>query len=185
MTIYNLNRFHAIVFVTWQFALIFALQNLFPIFTNFVPKWRCMSKNSTNDFSHNCEIFENCPKEFLFFEEVFYSTALSKQRPGCKPNLCQQKPPQDFLKNEAAGWFMVHSKIATRTRERNGSCRTHPVKAMRCLSCRWSSETVDALCAPSLSDCWAFFPWDVWPLRMRMTNSRSTPRWRRSPGWKI
>jgi hypothetical protein len=76
MTVYNLNRFHAIVFVTWQFVLIFALQTLFPIFTNFVPKWRCMSKNSTSDFSHNCEIFENCPKEFLFFEEVFYSTAL-------------------------------------------------------------------------------------------------------------
>ena len=76
MALYNLTWFHAIVFVTWQFSLIFSLQNLFPIFLNYVPRWMCTSENSSLAFSDNCEIFKKCPKEFLQFEEVFHSSAL-------------------------------------------------------------------------------------------------------------
>ena len=81
MTLYNLNRFHVFVFVTWQFALIFILQNLFPIFSNFIPRWQCFVKNATtaSQFSNDCRIYNACPKKFLRFEEVFYSTAVEFQ----------------------------------------------------------------------------------------------------------
>uniref|UniRef100_A0A0N4ZWH6 MFS domain-containing protein n=1 Tax=Parastrongyloides trichosuri TaxID=131310 RepID=A0A0N4ZWH6_PARTI len=46
---YNLNRFHLLVLVTWQFSIFFAVQQIFPIFLNYVPKWRC-EENSTSDF---------------------------------------------------------------------------------------------------------------------------------------
>uniref|UniRef100_A0A1I8ATF9 Uncharacterized protein n=1 Tax=Steinernema glaseri TaxID=37863 RepID=A0A1I8ATF9_9BILA len=32
--LFNINRFHAFVLVTWQFSIFFASQQIFPIFSN-------------------------------------------------------------------------------------------------------------------------------------------------------
>ncbi|PIO57669.1 hypothetical protein TELCIR_20911, partial [Teladorsagia circumcincta] len=39
--IFDINRFHFFVLLTWQFAIFFASQQIFPIFSNYVPEWQC------------------------------------------------------------------------------------------------------------------------------------------------
>ncbi|KAI6240062.1 hypothetical protein M3Y99_00490600 [Aphelenchoides fujianensis] len=71
--LFNINRFHAVVLFTWQFAMFFASQMIFPIFSNYVPKWRC----SPNElFSKNCTAFEACRSTVQFEYEYFHSSAL-------------------------------------------------------------------------------------------------------------
>ncbi|CAI4231689.1 unnamed protein product [Auanema sp. JU1783] len=41
----NINRFHVLCFLLWQFALFFCCQQLFPIFYNFMPKRECLDRS--------------------------------------------------------------------------------------------------------------------------------------------
>ncbi|KAI6177299.1 hypothetical protein M3Y97_00891600 [Aphelenchoides bicaudatus] len=72
--LFQINRFHALVLVTWQFAILFASQMIFPIFSNYVPKWRC---SPAEQFSKDCIAFEKCRNTTIEFEyEYFHSTAI-------------------------------------------------------------------------------------------------------------
>lgn len=71
--LFNINRFHALVLVTWQFGIFFASQQIFPIFSNYVPKWRC---SPDQEFSKNCTIYESCRDSVEFDRIYFHSTAL-------------------------------------------------------------------------------------------------------------
>uniref|UniRef100_A0A914W2C2 Major facilitator superfamily (MFS) profile domain-containing protein n=1 Tax=Plectus sambesii TaxID=2011161 RepID=A0A914W2C2_9BILA len=74
----QINRFHWIVFFTWQLSIYFAGQQLFNIFGNYSPKYRCRGEgNETSEFVKNCALLEACPVDQREFEEAaFYSTAL-------------------------------------------------------------------------------------------------------------
>ncbi|VDO19117.1 unnamed protein product [Heligmosomoides polygyrus] len=39
--LFAINRFHLFVLITWQFSIFFASQQIFPIFSNYVPEWQC------------------------------------------------------------------------------------------------------------------------------------------------
>ncbi|CAL2040293.1 unnamed protein product [Caenorhabditis brenneri] len=70
---YDINRFHILAFITWQFANYFAGQNIFGIYANYVPKWRC----GNSELTDNCQVYFSCPKRNLTFDAYpFYSTAL-------------------------------------------------------------------------------------------------------------
>lgn len=81
-----MNKFHFIVFLTWQFGIFFAVQQIFPIFMKYKPKWKCVEPKDDGDnstllypaiFSDNCTIYRSCPKAHLVFDQVaFYSTAM-------------------------------------------------------------------------------------------------------------
>ncbi|ETN76165.1 hypothetical protein NECAME_03538 [Necator americanus] len=43
MSFYKVNRFHLFVLFTWQIAGFFAAQQIFGIFSNYSPKWKCGS----------------------------------------------------------------------------------------------------------------------------------------------
>uniref|UniRef100_A0A914XUL3 Major facilitator superfamily (MFS) profile domain-containing protein n=1 Tax=Panagrolaimus superbus TaxID=310955 RepID=A0A914XUL3_9BILA len=70
---FDINRFHAFVLITWQFGIFFASQQIFPIFSNYVPKWRCFPEE---EFSKNCTIYKECEGEIEFEYIYFHSTAL-------------------------------------------------------------------------------------------------------------
>jgi len=59
--------------VTWQFGIFFASQQIFPIFSNYIPKWRC---SPDQEFSKNCSIYESCSHSVEFEKIYFRSTAL-------------------------------------------------------------------------------------------------------------
>uniref|UniRef100_A0A8R1HGV8 MFS domain-containing protein n=1 Tax=Caenorhabditis japonica TaxID=281687 RepID=A0A8R1HGV8_CAEJA len=70
---YQINRFHLLAFATWQFVNFHAGQNIFGIYSNNVPKWRC----GDSEASKNCSIYVACPKEKLsFVDPVFHSAAM-------------------------------------------------------------------------------------------------------------
>ncbi|KAH7707202.1 Protein K11D9.3 [Aphelenchoides avenae] len=69
--LFDVNRFHAIALFTWQFSSFFATQNIFPIFLNYVPAWRC--PNSTL-FGRDCKVLESC-RETAEFDHYFHSAA--------------------------------------------------------------------------------------------------------------
>uniref|UniRef100_A0AC34PW22 Major facilitator superfamily (MFS) profile domain-containing protein n=1 Tax=Panagrolaimus sp. JU765 TaxID=591449 RepID=A0AC34PW22_9BILA len=71
--LFNINRFHAFVLLTWQFGIFFASQQIFPIFSNYVPKWRC---SSDEEFSKNCTIFAKCNGTVEFDIIYFKSSAM-------------------------------------------------------------------------------------------------------------
>uniref|UniRef100_A0AC35F5B6 Major facilitator superfamily (MFS) profile domain-containing protein n=1 Tax=Panagrolaimus sp. PS1159 TaxID=55785 RepID=A0AC35F5B6_9BILA len=70
---FDINRFHAFVLITWQFGIFFASQQIFPIFSNYVPKWRC---TSDEEFAKNCTIYKECEGKVEFEYIYFHSTAL-------------------------------------------------------------------------------------------------------------
>uniref|UniRef100_A0A914UL20 Major facilitator superfamily (MFS) profile domain-containing protein n=1 Tax=Plectus sambesii TaxID=2011161 RepID=A0A914UL20_9BILA len=74
----QITRFHVIVFFAWQLAIYFACQQLFPIFSNYSPRFRCSSGNdSTTAFGKDCAALAKCPPHDVEFEQVaFYSTVL-------------------------------------------------------------------------------------------------------------
>lgn len=81
MAIFQMNRFHFLAALTWQFSIFFATQMLFPIFSSYVPRWRCTDLSfgkfsDSTKFSKNCTLFEECRKSIEFEYEYFYSTAL-------------------------------------------------------------------------------------------------------------
>ncbi|KAF7627328.1 MFS domain-containing protein [Meloidogyne graminicola] len=78
---FDFNRFHFYILLCWQFGIFFAAQMVFPIFSNYLPKWKCNLINSTtinNDFTRNCSIFKQCPEDLIEFEEniQFHSAAM-------------------------------------------------------------------------------------------------------------
>lgn len=76
---FGINRFHACVLLCWQFAIFFASQMLFPIFSNFVPRWRCnVTANFSPSFDRDCAAFSQCPEGSVEFEPglPFRSAAL-------------------------------------------------------------------------------------------------------------
>ncbi|KAL7078014.1 hypothetical protein ACQ4LE_002464 [Meloidogyne hapla] len=76
---FGFNRFHYCVLLCWLFGIFFGAQMLFPIFSNYIPKWKCLLNNSSiNEFTRDCLIYQQCPQEFIQFEEniPFHSAAI-------------------------------------------------------------------------------------------------------------
>lgn len=73
METFGINRFHLIVLSTWQICLIFVTQLIFPVFLNYVPKWRCHSMES---FGKNCFVYQSCNGTIEFEQVDFHSMAL-------------------------------------------------------------------------------------------------------------
>uniref|UniRef100_A0A1I7YL87 MFS domain-containing protein n=1 Tax=Steinernema glaseri TaxID=37863 RepID=A0A1I7YL87_9BILA len=69
----NANRFHLLVFATWQFTIFFASQQIFPIFSNYVPQWRC---DESEPFGKNCTSYLACRRPVQFENMAFHSAAL-------------------------------------------------------------------------------------------------------------
>lgn len=46
---------------------------MFPIFSNYIPKWRC---NTTQEFTKSCAVYEECNGEVEFENDYFHSTAM-------------------------------------------------------------------------------------------------------------
>ncbi|KHN79445.1 Uncharacterized protein F23F12.3 [Toxocara canis] len=71
--LFNINKFHLFVLLTWQFSIFFASQMIYPIFSNYVPQWRCSPNES---FTSNCTVFLACKETVEFDEVAFHSAAL-------------------------------------------------------------------------------------------------------------
>ncbi|KAK0415970.1 hypothetical protein QR680_012224 [Steinernema hermaphroditum] len=71
--LFHANRFHLLVFVAWQFTIFFATQQIFPIFSNYVPKWRC---GESEPFGKNCSAYLACEGKPQFEDIAFHSAAL-------------------------------------------------------------------------------------------------------------
>uniref|UniRef100_A0A0N5CH61 MFS domain-containing protein n=1 Tax=Strongyloides papillosus TaxID=174720 RepID=A0A0N5CH61_STREA len=57
-----INPFNILVFVLWQSQSFMSVQMIFPIFSNYVSKWRC---DGVGDFSKNCTIYNSgCKIEY-------------------------------------------------------------------------------------------------------------------------
>ncbi|CEF69213.1 Solute carrier family 22 member 15 [Strongyloides ratti] len=91
---YNLNRFHFLVLITWQFSIFFAVQQIFPIFLNYVPKWRC-EENSTSKYKWiDMKLLSISLKESLGFD---FDNKVTQ-----KNNISFQYTPSEFnLYNDA------------------------------------------------------------------------------------
>ncbi|KAK5965067.1 hypothetical protein GCK32_021493 [Trichostrongylus colubriformis] len=70
--IFDINRFHFFVLLTWQFAIFFASQQIFPIFSNYVPEWQC----DDGPLSKNCTVYTTCNGTLTFPNSQFHSAAL-------------------------------------------------------------------------------------------------------------
>ncbi|VDM28954.1 unnamed protein product [Toxocara canis] len=70
---YNINRFHLIALITWQFCSLYATQQIFGIFANYVPKWRCIANET---FTSDCNVFIMCKESIEFEETAFRSTSI-------------------------------------------------------------------------------------------------------------
>uniref|UniRef100_A0A914WHA8 Major facilitator superfamily (MFS) profile domain-containing protein n=1 Tax=Plectus sambesii TaxID=2011161 RepID=A0A914WHA8_9BILA len=89
----NIKPFHVLMFVIWQLGLIFSGQQIFPVFFNYAPKWKCqldglndeddanltdndsgMSNNSCSlTKSERCALYEKCQGNITFEPSPFYS----------------------------------------------------------------------------------------------------------------
>ncbi|KAI1710191.1 solute carrier family 22 member 15 [Ditylenchus destructor] len=79
------NRFHLLVAVCMQFSLFFATQMIFPIFSSYVPQWRCTNSNSSssfylsdasNSFGRDCKAFQECSApNSIQFEHIYFESA--------------------------------------------------------------------------------------------------------------
>ncbi|CAK5076026.1 unnamed protein product [Meloidogyne enterolobii] len=74
---FNFNRFHYCVLLCWLFGIFFATQMIFSVFSNYIPKWKCLLNNTSN-FARNCTIYQKCPENLIQFEEniPFHSAAM-------------------------------------------------------------------------------------------------------------
>ncbi|EFP09944.1 hypothetical protein CRE_11551 [Caenorhabditis remanei] len=71
---YDVNRFHIFAFITWQFANFFGSQNIFGIYSNHVPKWKCGNDSQP---TKDCKVYSSCPKnKLMFVDPAFYSAAI-------------------------------------------------------------------------------------------------------------
>ncbi|GMT21434.1 hypothetical protein PFISCL1PPCAC_28404, partial [Pristionchus fissidentatus] len=64
-------RFHWIVLISWQCMNFFGASNLFSIFSNFVPEWRC----GDGPLGQNCTLYHNCNETITFSHVTFHSAA--------------------------------------------------------------------------------------------------------------
>ncbi|CAD6193009.1 unnamed protein product [Caenorhabditis auriculariae] len=69
---FDINRFHLLVLFTWQFSIFFASQQIFPIFSNYVPQWQCEDEPP----SKNCAVYEKCQGNVTFVNPAFQSAAM-------------------------------------------------------------------------------------------------------------
>ncbi|KAF1757488.1 hypothetical protein GCK72_013944 [Caenorhabditis remanei] len=70
--LYDINRFHVLAFITWQFANYFAGQNIFGIYSNHVPKWKCGNDSQP---TKDCKVYISCPKNKLIFVDPAFDSA--------------------------------------------------------------------------------------------------------------
>ncbi|CAI4230614.1 unnamed protein product [Auanema sp. JU1783] len=70
--LFDINRFHFFVLLTWQFAIFFASQQIFPIFLNYVPEWQC----GDGPIGKNCAEYDRCGGNVTFIGKVYDSAAL-------------------------------------------------------------------------------------------------------------
>uniref|UniRef100_A0A0N4Z1P9 MFS domain-containing protein n=1 Tax=Parastrongyloides trichosuri TaxID=131310 RepID=A0A0N4Z1P9_PARTI len=76
-----LNSFNILVFFLWQSTSFLATQNIFVIFSNYVPNWRCKDNGT---FDNNCTIFNSgCELEY---ENNYFSSASIKFGWVCSEN---------------------------------------------------------------------------------------------------
>jgi hypothetical protein len=73
MYCFHFNRFHICVLILWQFSKFYSTQMLFPIFANYVPKWRCQGQIGT-EFAKNCSLISECLNGLEFENDYFYSS---------------------------------------------------------------------------------------------------------------
>uniref|UniRef100_A0A9J2PBM4 Major facilitator superfamily (MFS) profile domain-containing protein n=1 Tax=Ascaris lumbricoides TaxID=6252 RepID=A0A9J2PBM4_ASCLU len=71
---YKINRFYFLAFLTWQFCILYVTQQIFGIFANYTPKWRC---DANETFNSDCDVFAAC-EGGVEFEEA-YVAALYNQ----------------------------------------------------------------------------------------------------------
>ncbi|KAI1710190.1 sugar transporter domain-containing protein [Ditylenchus destructor] len=78
----NANRFHLLVALFSQFTYFFATQMIFPIFTSYVPRWRCSSGNHSdlispsNSFGRDCKAFQECSApNSIQYEHIYFESA--------------------------------------------------------------------------------------------------------------
>ena len=71
----NTNRFHILVAICWQFTLFFGTQMIFPIFSSYIPRWRC-SSSPLSSFSKNCTEYLLCSStNSIEFENMYFESA--------------------------------------------------------------------------------------------------------------
>lgn len=80
MTFFNITRFHIFVMVYWQLSKFMAAQMLFPIFSNYVPKWRC---NSAQEFGKNCSLMAECVGDVEYENNYFKSAGKCLSKFDC------------------------------------------------------------------------------------------------------
>ncbi|GMT09614.1 hypothetical protein PFISCL1PPCAC_911, partial [Pristionchus fissidentatus] len=68
----SVNRFHVAAFLTWQFISFFGVTNLFPIFSNYVPRWKC----GDGEIGKDCAEYKRCGGNVTFTDVAFDSAAL-------------------------------------------------------------------------------------------------------------
>ncbi|KAF8359787.1 hypothetical protein PRIPAC_94782 [Pristionchus pacificus] len=69
---FQINRFHLLVLFTWQFTIFFASQQIFGIFGNYVPDWKCNDGPPGKD----CKEYARCNGKVTWVEPVFNSAAM-------------------------------------------------------------------------------------------------------------
>ncbi|KAI1704139.1 sugar transporter domain-containing protein [Ditylenchus destructor] len=74
----NYTRFHFLAAICWQFSMFFATQMIFPIFSSYVPRWRCSPVNQTSSepFARNCSAFQQCSEpNIIEYEHIYFQSA--------------------------------------------------------------------------------------------------------------
>ncbi|CAB3402410.1 unnamed protein product [Caenorhabditis bovis] len=69
---FDINRFHMLVLITWQFSIFFASQQIFPIFSNYLPQFQCGDGEPTSD----CDVYRSCKSNITFVNVAFQSAAM-------------------------------------------------------------------------------------------------------------
>lgn len=62
-----------VVFSTWLLVMFLGSQQIFPIFSNYSPKWKC---GNDGVVSKSCKIFKECRENLTFVDDHFQSAAL-------------------------------------------------------------------------------------------------------------
>ncbi|GMS91540.1 hypothetical protein PENTCL1PPCAC_13715, partial [Pristionchus entomophagus] len=70
--IFQINRFHLLVLFTWQFTIFFASQQIFGIFGNYVPDWKC----GDGPPGKSCDEYDRCNGSITWVDPVFHSAAM-------------------------------------------------------------------------------------------------------------
>uniref|UniRef100_A0A0N5A5R8 MFS domain-containing protein n=1 Tax=Parastrongyloides trichosuri TaxID=131310 RepID=A0A0N5A5R8_PARTI len=75
------NPFNILIFFLWQSTIFFGVQNIFSIFTHYIPNWRC---KNIGDYGNNCTIFTSgCEIEY---ENEYFASVPIKFELVCNNN---------------------------------------------------------------------------------------------------